>query len=98
MESDAPMEEIVDLNQVASRLAAGMVIAAPVRVVSASARIVSRTGSAGRSVFPNGVNPVMSVHLLGPVTEHRQVVRIASIALLRRSNPRPRLRRRQQMI
>ena len=98
MESDAPMEAIVDRNQVASRPAVVMETAAPVRVVSATARIVSRTESVGRSVFPTGVNPVMSVHRLGPVTELRQDVRGASIVLLQRCNPRPRLRRRQQMI
>ena len=98
MESDAPMEAIVDRNQVASRPAVVMETAAPVRLVSASARIVSRTESVGRSVFPTGVNPVMSVHRLGPVTELRQDVRGASIVLLQRCNPRPRLRRRQQMI
>ena len=98
MESDAPMEAIVDRNQVASRPAVVMETAAPVRVVSATARIVSRTESVGRSVFPTGVNPVMSVHRLGPVTERRQDVRGASIVLLQRCNPRPRLRRRQQMI
>ena len=98
MESDAPMAAIVDRNQLASRPADGMVTADPARVVSASARIASRTGSAGRSVFPTGVNPVMSVHRLGPVTELRQDVRGASIVLLQRCNPRPRLRRRQQMI
>ena len=87
MESDAPMEEIVDLNQVASRPAVVMETAAPDRVVSATARIVSRTESVGRSV-----------HQLGPVTERRQEVRGASIVLLQRCNPRPRLRRRQQMI
>ena len=98
MESDAPMEAIVDRNQVASRPAVVMETAAPVRVVSATARIVSRTESVDRSVFPTGVNPVMSVHRLGPVTELRQHVRGASIVLLQRCNPRPRLRRRQQMI
>ena len=98
MESDAPMEAIVDRNQVASRPAVVMETAAPVRVVSATARIVSRTETEGRSVFPTGVNPVMSVHRLGPVTELRQDVRGASIVLLQRCNPRPRLRRRQQMI
>ena len=87
MESDAPMEAIVDRNQVASRPAVVMETAAPVRVVSATARIVSRTESVGRSV-----------HRLGPVTERRQDVRGASIVLLQRCNPRPRLRRRQQMI
>ena len=98
MESDAPMEAIVDRNQVASRPAVVMETAAPVRVVSATARIVSRTESVGRSVFPTGVNPVRSAHRLGPVMEHRQDVRSASIVLLQRCNPRPRLRRRQQMI
>ena len=98
MESDAPMEEIVDLNQVASRPAVVMETAAPARVDFASARIVSKSRSAGRSVFPTGVNPVRSVHRLGPVTELRQDVRGASIVLLQRCNPRPRLRRRQQMI
>ena len=98
MESDAPMAAIVDRNQLASRQADEMVTADPARVVSASARIALRTGSAGRSVFPTGVNPVMSVHRLGPVTELRQDVRSASIVLLQRCNPRPRLRRRQQMI
>ena len=98
MESDAPMEAIVDRNQVASRPAVVMETAAPVRVVSATARIVSMTETVGRSVFQTGVNPVMSVHRLGPVTELRQDVRGASIVLLQRCNPRPRLRRRQQMI
>ena len=92
------VEAIVELNQLASQPAAGMVTADPARVVSASARIASRTGSAGRSVFPTGVNPVMSVHRLGPVTELLQDVRSASIVLLQRCNPRPRLQRRQQMI
>ena len=87
MGSDAPMVEIVDLNQVASRPAVVMETAAPDRVVSATARIVSRTESVGRSV-----------HRIGPVTERRQEVRGASIVLLQRCNPRPRLRRRQQMI
>ena len=104
-ERDAPMEEIVDLNQVASRPAVVMETAAPAsRVDSASGQIVSRTVSVGRSASLSDVNsltdvsPGMSVHRLGPVTEHRQDARSASIALLRHCNPRPRLRRRQQMI
>ena len=104
-ERDAPMEEIVDLNQVASRPAVVMETAAPAsRVDSASGQIVSRTVSVGRSASLSDVNsltdvsPGMSVHRLGPVTEHRQDARSASIALLRHCNPRPRLRRRLQMI
>ena len=97
-ESDGPMEEIVDPKQVASPLRVGMVTAAPARVVSASAPIVSTTGSVVRSVFPTVVHPGMSVHRLGHASEHRQDVRIVSSAPPLRRNPKLRLRLPQQMI
>ena len=97
-ESDGPMEEIVDPKQVASPLRVGMVTAAPARVVSVSALIVSTTGSVVRSVFPTVVQPATSVHRLGPASEHRQDVRIASSAPPLRRNPKLRLRLPQQMI
>ena len=97
-ESDGPMEEIVDPKQVASPLRVGMVTAAPARVVFASAPIVSTTGSVVRSGSPTVVHPGMSVHRLGPASEHRQDARIVSSAPPLRRNPKLRLRLPQQMI
>ena len=97
-ESDGPMEEIVDPKQVASPLRVGMVTAAPARVVSAIAPIVSTTGCVVRSVLPTVVHPGMSVHRLGPASEHRQDARIVSSAPPLRRNPKLRLRLPQQMI
>ena len=101
--SDAPMEDIVDPNQLDpnqldSRPDDAMTTAAPARAVSAIVPTDPWTGIVDTSVSPIGVNPEMNVHQRGLATEHRQAGRSVSIDQPLRNNPRPQLRRLRRMI